>query len=142
MKFTILSFLAIVITSCSSDKLPKDFIGTYVDVENPNRTITIENVDGSFIEKDGNSICTGKFLFTDMSAESKETFFRITGFELGESNFPDGVHLIGSIDYSVSSSWSAFKEGEWPQFGKSKKTQAIKFGEGVYGGLGPLYLKR
>ncbi len=144
MKTILYAVLVVLISSCSTnnDTLPKNFIGTYVDVENPNKTITIKDVEGNFVEKEGNYSCTGKFIIDNMSEESKTTFYKVTGFELGESNFPDGIHLIGSIDFNSSSSWTAFKEGEWPQFGKSGKTQALHFGEGINGGIGPLYLKK
>jgi hypothetical protein len=122
-------------------KLPERFIGTYIDHENPNRIIVIENEDGDFIEKENNYTVTGKFLFSDLSEKAGEPYFKITGFELKESNAPDGIHLIGCIDFN-GESYSTFIEGEWPQFGAYKKTQAIHFGEGTYGGIGPLYFKK
>ena len=141
MKNKLILILALAVGSCSSDKLPERFVGTYIDHENPNKVIVIENVDGDFIEKDKNYTVTGKFLFSDLSEKAGKPFFKITGFELKESNAPDGVHLIGCIDFS-GESFSVFKEDEWPQFGAYKKTQAIHFGDGSYGGIGPLYLKK
>lgn len=127
--------------SCSDAKLPENYVGTYVDYQNPSNTIEIINTKGEFIEKEGNGCeVKGKFEFVDESAGAKAPYFHITGFELYESNnsCADGIHYIGAIDYSAG--YTSILEDVWEQAGPNK-VQAIRFGN--YGSIiGAMYFKK
>jgi hypothetical protein len=135
-------FIAILLmASCSDAKLPENFVGTYVDYQNPSNTIEILNTEGEFIEKESNGCeVKGKFEFIDESAGAKEPYFHITGFEFYESNSScaDGIHYIGAVDYSAG--YTSIQEGVWDQAGPNN-VQAINFGN--YGSIiGAMYFKK
>jgi hypothetical protein len=129
-------FYMLIVTSCSNNKLPDKFIGKYVDSDNPSNIIEILNSEGEFKEISNGCVITGKFII-----ENLKDRFKISGFTLtSENKCPDGIHLVGVIDYE--SEMSYFIEGTWGEpYMKLKNTQAIHFGGGIYGGIGPLYFK-
>ena len=137
--FCFLSILLMV--SCSDSKLTDNFIGTYVDSENPSNTIEILNNKGEFKEKEANGCeVTGKFNFVDQS-DANAPRFHITGFKFYESNnsCEDGIHNIGVTDYNDGV--TSLLEDQWEKAGPNI-VQAIRFGNGVYGGIGRIYFKK
>jgi hypothetical protein len=141
MKKIICLLFIFLLASCSDAKLPENYVGTYVDYQNPSNTIEIINTKGEFIEKEGNGcVVKGKFEFVDKSADAKEPYFHITGFKYYESNnsCTDGIHYIGAIDYNAG--YTSIKEGIWDQAGPNT-VQTIQFGS--YGSIiGALYFKK
>ena len=141
MKKIICLLFIFLLASCSDAKLPENYVGTYVDYQNPSNTIEIINTKGEFIEKEGNGcVVKGKFEFVDESAGAKEPYFHITGFKFYESNnsCADGIHYIGATDYNAG--YTSIQEGVWDQAGPNT-VQAINFGN--YGSIiGALYFKK
>ena len=141
MKKIICLLFIFLLASCSDAKLPENFVGKYVDYQNPSNTIEIINTKGEFIEKEGNGCeVKGKFEFVDESAANKQPWFHITGFKFYESNnsCADGIHYIGATDYSAGG--AVIQEGVWDQAGPNN-VQAIRFSS--YGSIiGALYFKK
>jgi hypothetical protein len=121
MKISIKSKLfliaAILFVSCSGPKLPKEFIGEYINSEDSRSKIIIVNEDGEFVEKGSDYTVKGKFQLNDISDQAKETFFKITGFTVNESNAKDGIHMIGLMDYINCTSSFRINDNKKPIIG-------------------------
>jgi hypothetical protein len=97
--------------------LPNEFVGKYINSDDPSQIIIIENTNGDFIEKGPDYTVTGTFQLSDISDKAKETFIQITGFEVKESNTKDGIHMIGLMDYTNCTSSFRLNDQNKPTIG-------------------------
>jgi hypothetical protein len=110
-------FTIILLASCSGSKLPKEFIGEYINDKDSRSSITIVNEDGDFVEKGSDYTVKGTFQMDDISDKAGETFIKITGFTVKESNAKDGIHMIGLMDYTYCTSSFGFDVNKKPTIG-------------------------
>jgi hypothetical protein len=110
-------FVIFLLASCSGSKLPKEFIGEYINDKDSRSRITIVNEDGDFVESGSDYTVKGTFQLDDISDQAGETFIKITGFTVKESNAKDGIHMIGLMDYSDCTSSFSFNDNKKPLIG-------------------------